>query len=44
MIEIVKHLFGFCGEPHLNVFHIIVGSIPGISYITLAVKSKLNKK
>ena len=44
MIEIIKHTFGICGEPHFNIFHLLIGSIPGISYIKLLVKSKLHKK
>ena len=32
MVEFLKHIFGFCGEPHLNVFHILLGT-PAISYI-----------
>tara|TARA_A100001201_G_C4096655_1_gene204117 strand:+ start:20836 stop:20958 length:123 start_codon:yes stop_codon:yes gene_type:complete len=22
MLEIIKHAFGFCGEPHITVWHI----------------------
>lgn len=22
MIEIIKHIFGLCGEPHTNIFHL----------------------
>ena len=32
MIEFIKHLFGLCGEPHLNIFTIIM-TTPIISYI-----------
>ena len=32
MIEFIKHLFGLCGEPHLNIFTIIM-STPIISYL-----------
>jgi hypothetical protein len=32
MIEFIKHLFGFCGEPHLNILTIIM-TTPIISYL-----------
>ena len=32
MIEIIKHIFGFCGEPHINIFTILM-STPIVSYI-----------
>jgi len=32
MIEIIKHIFGLCGEPHINIFTILM-STPIISYI-----------
>ena len=32
MIEFIKHFFGLCGEPHLNIFTIMM-STPIISYI-----------
>ena len=29
MIEFIKHLFGFCGEGHVNIFHVLaMGSVP----------------
>jgi hypothetical protein len=32
MIEFIKHFFGLCGEPHLNIFTIMM-STPIISYL-----------
>jgi len=32
MIEFIKHLFGFCGEPHLNLITLIIGT-PMLLYI-----------
>jgi hypothetical protein len=32
-MEIIKHLFGFCGEPHINIITIILGT-PIVLYIT----------
>jgi len=32
MLEALKHLLGLCGEPHLNIFTIMM-STPIISYI-----------
>ena len=37
MVEFLKHLFGFCGEAHLNIFHVILGT-PLISYIVYKIK------
>jgi len=42
MVEFIKHLFGFCGEPHLNIFHIILGT-PAITYLIYKVKQLLWK-
>lgn len=42
MVEFIKHLFGFCGEQHINIFHIILGT-PAISYILYKIKSLLWK-
>jgi hypothetical protein len=33
MIEFIEHLFGFCGESHINIFTLIL-MLPLISYIT----------
>jgi hypothetical protein len=33
MNEFIKHLFGFCGEGHINIF-ILILVLPLISYIT----------
>ena len=33
MIEFIEHLFGFCGETHLNIF-ILILILPMLSYIT----------
>ena len=32
MIEVLKHLFGICGEPHINIFTILM-TTPILSYI-----------
>jgi len=32
MIEFIKHLLGLCGEPHLNIFTLIM-TTPIISYL-----------
>ena len=32
MIEFIKHLFGFCGEPHINILTIIM-TTPLLSYL-----------
>jgi hypothetical protein len=37
MIEFFRHLFGFCGEPHPNIFTIILGT-PTIGYIIYKIK------
>ena len=34
MIEVLKHLLGFCGEPHMNIFTLLI-TTPVISYIIL---------
>ena len=34
MIEVFKHLFGICGEPHINIFTLLM-TTPVISYIIL---------
>tara|TARA_B100000287_G_scaffold119630_1_gene111605 strand:- start:87 stop:215 length:129 start_codon:yes stop_codon:yes gene_type:complete len=33
MIEFLKHFFGVCGEPHLNIIT-IVATTPFITYIS----------
>jgi len=32
-MEIIKHLFGFCGEPHLNLITLIL-TTPALIYIS----------
>ena len=32
MTELIKHIFGFCGEPHINIITILM-STPIVSYI-----------
>ena len=34
MIEFIEHLFGLCGESHINIF-ILILMLPIISYITI---------
>ena len=38
MVEFLRHALGLCGEPHLNIFHIILGT-PAISYILYKLKN-----
>jgi hypothetical protein len=37
MVEFIKHTLGLCGEPHINIFHIILGT-PAISYLLYKIK------
>mgnify|MGYP003123548830 CR=1 FL=1 len=39
MLEFIKHLFGFCGEPHPNIITLILGA-PIFSYIYYKIKNK----
>lgn len=32
MIEFIKHILGLCGEPHINIFTILM-TTPILSYI-----------
>jgi hypothetical protein len=32
MTELIKHILGICGEPHINIFTILM-STPIVSYI-----------
>jgi len=32
MIEIIKHILGLCGEPHINIFSLLI-TTPIASYI-----------
>ena len=41
MIEFIKHLFGFCGEPHLNIWHFIF--TPAGAYLIYKLKNKNEK-
>jgi hypothetical protein len=50
-IETIKHFFGFCGEGHLNIFHIIgYGLAPFIFMYTsmklffVSIKNKITNK
>ena len=40
MIHFLKHLFGFCGESHPNIFTILMG-IPAITFIIYYIKNLL---
>tara|TARA_R100000322_G_C5372092_1_gene173779 strand:- start:568 stop:699 length:132 start_codon:yes stop_codon:yes gene_type:complete len=42
MIEFFKHLFGFCGEPHLNIWHILATPFGG--YVIYKLKKYKNEK
>ena len=37
MIELLKHMFGVCGEAHPNIFTILI-SIPIMGYIIYKIK------
>ena len=37
MVETLKHILGLCGEPHINIFHIL--SVPILSILTLKIKN-----
>jgi hypothetical protein len=42
MLEIIKHTFGLCGEPHINLFTILISGLglsPAYSYIKYRIKS-----
>lgn len=41
MIEFIKHLFGFCGEGHINIFTILM-TTPLILYICYYVNKFMN--
>jgi len=38
MIEEIKHLFGFCGEPHPSILTFLFGMVPGMTYIKYKLK------
>ena len=42
MIEFIEHALGLCGEPHLNIFHIIL-SASLISTVAIYLKAKVLK-
>lgn len=39
MIEFIKHLFGFCGEAHPNLFTLLAGT-PALGYMYYKIKQK----
>ena len=44
MIEVLKHFFGLCGEPHPNLWTVLAG-VPVFSYAIYRVKNIfINKK
>jgi hypothetical protein len=43
MIEFLRHTFGFCGEPHFNLWHIIFGGT-GLASSIAYIKFRLFKK
>jgi len=38
MIHFLKHLFGFCGESHPNIFTILMG-VPILTYLIYYIKN-----
>ena len=40
MIEFIKHLFGFCGAPHPNLWHLLYGT-PALGYVKYKIKNKI---
>ena len=38
-MEFIKHLFGFCGEPHPNIFTILFGT-PVLGYYLYKFRNK----
>jgi|TARA_R100000084_G_scaffold79795_1_gene36584 hypothetical protein len=42
-MEIIKHLLGICGEPHLNLITLIVGT-PALMYLAHNLKQLKNGK
>ena len=43
MTEIIKHLFGLCGEPHLNIFTITILLALPLLYTAIRKKTKINE-
>lgn len=43
MIEFIKHLFGFCGEGHINIFHVITMGLIPIVYSIHTLRYYINK-
>lgn len=43
-MELIKHIFGFCGENHPNILLIIFGYFSFITYIIKAIKIKYKWK
>jgi len=40
MLEIIRHTFGLCGEPHINLFTILISGF-GLPSVYLYIKFKL---
>ena len=43
MIEILEHLFGLCGEPHLNIFTLIIVVALPFTYTQIRKKRNINE-
>jgi|TARA_B100000073_G_C23262754_1_gene383100 ABC-type Fe3+-siderophore transport system permease subunit len=42
MIEFLRHLTGFCGEPHPSLLTLLLGT-PVFSYLIYKIKNKTNE-
>ncbi len=43
MIEILEHLFGLCGEPHLNIFTLMILIALPLAYTQIRKKRNINE-
>lgn len=43
MIEILEHLLGLCGEPHLNIFTLMILVALPLTYTQIRKKRKINE-
>lgn len=43
MIEFIKHVFGFCGEGHLTIFHMLGPLLIPFIYFRNMIKIKFNQ-
>ena len=43
MHEVLHHVYGYCGEAHLNLWHTLLAA-PIVGYIAYKVKTKQSKR